>query len=142
MNFESRGHITWPFRSTHGTFIKMAYYDPISLANSCCTATQLYPMLHYGGQALMHGRLSTGRHFRVCFWRLSSFFCDRAETLVALLITLAIILAFDHWPGRVIGDYFTLECKASTIYRTGIKSIPQSTWLPQTHHTWYVQRAT
>ena len=113
------GHVTWPFCSAHGTFIKMAYYDPIFLANSCCTATQLYPMLHYGGQALMHGRRSTGRHFRVCFWRLSSFFCDRAETLVALLITLAIVLAFDHWPGRVIGDYFTLECKASTIYKTG-----------------------
>ena len=102
----------------HGTFINMAYYDPIF--HSCCTATQLYPMLRYGGQALMHGRRSTGRRFRECFWRLSSFFCDRAETLVALLIALAIVLAFDYWPGRVIGDHFTLECKASTIYKTGI----------------------
>ena len=85
---------------------------------SWCTATQLYPMLHYGGQSLLYGRKSTGRCFRECFWRLLSFCCGHAQTLVALLIATAIVLAFDDWPGDIFNRYFTLECKATI--KTGI----------------------
>ena len=53
-----------------------------------------------------------------------SFCCGHAQTLVALLIATAIIFVFDNWPGDIIKDYFTLECKSSTLIETGIIYAP------------------
>ena len=96
-------------------------YDRSFLANtgaSWCTASQLYPMLHYGSKSLLYQK-SAGRRSRDFFWRILSFFCDHAQTLVALLIATVIVLSFDHWPSDIIKDYFTLQCKSSTMFETG-----------------------